>query len=370
MADETVQSKEDELIQRQLDDRTDTDKWAYPPHADFWVYGMAELYDTLLAPGMSDDEVRSLRQRYLDLWTEDNAALFGEISEEERAQRVQEYWAPGLEQEADAPDVRTWVFLPAERTAERLPVVFWAYGSAFVCGNPEMNAAEAMKLCNSLDSVVVVPDYRLAPDNKYPTALNDVHAAYKWMLENAETLGIDTDRIVLYGDSSGGALILSLTHRLKRYNWINSVMPRAVLTFNACVEDRQMAASNTIVMGQDWGTNYAHQGWRAYLGIENFNSACIGPEAVPGHASGDDFKGLPPCYLHLTEMDSDRDNQLRYASGLLAAGVFCEIHLWAGAGHSTLYLGESEVTKRRDAILYAEFKDAFTYDLRRTWQWT
>ena len=361
----------DELIQQKSDNRADPAKWAYPPHAEFWEFaGLPDVYDTLLAPGLSDEEVRALKQRFVEFWTEDNAATFGELSKEELEKRVSEHWAPGLKDEVDAPDVRIWILWPSERTDEPLPVVFWTYATAFVLGNPEMNAAEGMDLCNSLGAAVVVPDYRLAPENKYPTALNDAHAAYKWMVENGKSLGLDTDRVVLYGDSSGGALILSLTHRLKRYDWVNGVMPRAVLTFNACIEDRQMAPCNRIVMGGDWDTRYAHMGWRAYLGTENFNSALMGPEAVPGHATGDDFKGLPPSYLHMTESDCDRDNQLRYANGLLDAGVFCEIHVWGGAGHSTLYQGQSEVRERRDAILHAQFRDAFRYDLTRAWRWT
>lgn len=67
-------------------------------------------------------------------------------------------------------------------------------------------------IASQLDIVVVSVDYRLAPEHKFPAAVDDVVTALSWLRESAETLGIDTSRIAVAGDSAGGNLTTVLTH--------------------------------------------------------------------------------------------------------------------------------------------------------------
>ena len=75
----------------------------------------------------------------------------------------------------------------------------------------------------------VIPKFRSLVDAQYPAAINDLHATYQWMIDNAEALNIDTDRIIIYGMSSGGHLATALPFRLKRYGWCGGHMPLVVI---------------------------------------------------------------------------------------------------------------------------------------------
>ena len=77
-----------------------------------------------------------------------------------------------------------------------------------------------------LGAQTVIPKFRSLVDAPYPAAVNDLHATYQWMIDNAQALNIDTDRIVIYGMSSGGHLASALPFRLKRYGWCGGHMRR------------------------------------------------------------------------------------------------------------------------------------------------
>lgn len=356
-----------ELVPQRNDDRRDS-KWAHPNLVHSWTGGgLAELSNQILKPGAKLEEIISARKRITDLVGQMLAAA---ASGEEDTKGVwSEYWAPGLQEEAEAPQVRIKVRTPIGHKGEKLPAVFFVFGGGLYLGTPEMFQPDLMLISEKLNCVVIAAEYRLAPENKYPAAVNDLHAGYKWMVENAGELGIDIDRIIVYGESSGGHLAAALMHRLKRFNYINGILPRAQCLIVPIIEDRQFAPSSKIYYADTiWDSIQQHRSWVAWLGEENFASARIGPEAVPGHAQGDDFKGLPPAIIHCMESDPDRDDVFRYTSGLLAGGVYCEFHQWGGTNHMSLVVaGASENRDRFLSLLFSEMQDAFDNDFRRPW---
>ena len=353
------------LIPAGDDDRTD-DKWAHPLLKDRWMNaGSAEAISALTDPSQSVEEVVDLRN-----WIHEKSIELFNMNfkeEEHKTGEWREYWAPGLELEENAPQVRIKIRVPIRHDDKPLPAEFFVYGGALIMGCPEMFVGELVTDFEKLGAVVVCAQYREAPECKYPAAINDLHAAYKWMIENAGMLGIDLDRIVVRGESSGGHLAAALMHRLKRFNYINGIMPRAQVLVVPCIDDRQLTPSSKITIEENYDSVNSHKCWLAWLGYDNFASSRVGPEGVPGHAEGDDFKGLPPAYIHVMESDPDRDDVIRYASGLLAVGVFCELHQWGGTNHTSLIIYPSAIRDRYLSLLMAELEDAITYDLRRPW---
>ena len=87
-----------------------------------------------------------------------------------------------------------------------LPVVVWFHGGGWVTGSIETHDHLCRLLCDDTGAIVVSVDYRLAPETKFPGAVDDCVAAYAWVSEHAAELGGDRARVALGGDSAGGNL--------------------------------------------------------------------------------------------------------------------------------------------------------------------
>lgn len=354
-----------EKIMQVVDDRSDT-KWGHPELHGFWSQaGLPEMADMVHDPSLTNEGRQAVRDRLVSLVVEAYEA--SKDAKIEAFSDKTEFWIPGYEEEPDAPEVRVVVVTPVNRsTEEALPVVFFVLAGGLTTGSPEYQWAGIKGTCHEHNAVVVCAQYRLAPENKYPAAINDLHAAYKWMMESSDQLGIDPDRVVITGDSSGGHLSLALAFRLKRYGY----KPRAVVARMPQIDDRAIGQSSNIYDINGWDGVRTHASWLAWLGPENLASTFVGPEAVPGHATLEDCKGLPPLFLHGCESDPDADDVIRFASLCRSAKVYTELHSWAGTNHMAQFFA-SQGSMPKGALyshcVEANIKDALTNDLRREW---
>ena len=99
------------------------------------------------------------------------------------------------------------IYTPRElKTGEKLPVLLWFHGGGFVIGYLETHDSVCRMLANQADCIVVAVDYRLAPESKFPAAVEDCQAALKWVALHAVEFGADPKRIAVGGDSAGANL--------------------------------------------------------------------------------------------------------------------------------------------------------------------
>ena len=91
-----------------------------------------------------------------------------------------------------------------------LPAIVTIHGGGYVIGSYDMDSPLLDRWCPALGVVGVSVDYRLAPETPYPGPLEDCYAALRWTYDNAAELGIDKDRIGIYGLSAGGGLAAAL----------------------------------------------------------------------------------------------------------------------------------------------------------------
>jgi acetyl esterase len=95
-----------------------------------------------------------------------------------------------------------------ERGGALRPALVYFHGGGFVFGNLDTHDAVCRAIAKESGAVVISVDYRLAPENKFPAAVEDSYAATVWVAANAERLGIDGHRIAVGGDSAGGNLAM------------------------------------------------------------------------------------------------------------------------------------------------------------------
>ncbi|MCL2693465.1 MAG: alpha/beta hydrolase, partial [Rikenellaceae bacterium] len=112
---------------------------------------------------------------------------------------------PGADGEPDVPVV---IVTPIEKKEDILPGILYIHGGGYTCGSARETSIQ--KYADQINCVVVSVEYRRAPENVFPAALNDCYSALKWFYENAGQLGVDRSNIAVVGASAGGGLTAAL----------------------------------------------------------------------------------------------------------------------------------------------------------------
>ena len=209
------------------------------------------------------------------------------------------------------------------------PAVLHFHGGGYVAGVPEMARATIASFAAELGAVVVSVDYRLAPEHPYPAGLDDGYAALAWVHREAETLGIDPTRIAVSGDSAGGGLAAGLS--LLARDRGEFVIAFQHLVFPGLDDRTSVRKDLSPHVGRFIWTQASNvYAWRSLLGAVP-GGPDVAQYAAPARA--DDLSNLPPACVQVGALDLFVDEDVDYARRLVAAGVPCELHVYAGAPH-------------------------------------
>lgn len=213
------------------------------------------------------------------------------------------------------------------------PVLVYFHGGGWVIGNIESHEWVCRGLANRGQCAVVSVDYRLAPEHKYPAAVEDCIAATAWIAENAASLGLDASRLSVGGDSAGGnlAAVVSIDARDRGAPKICHQLLIYPATDMAATHPSHEQHAKQLPLTRPTMVWF----------IEHYlRSAKDKAEWQASPLKATDLKGLPPAFVLTAGYDPLRDEGEEYASKLKAAGVPVVARRFEGQVHGFLNMGK------------------------------
>jgi acetyl esterase/lipase len=201
---------------------------------------------------------------------------------------------------------------------ERLPAVMFFHGGGFYLGNLATHDHVCRRLCAKAGVVVVAVDYRLAPEHKFPAAVEDCHAALAWAAGNAAVLGIDPQRIAVAGDSAGGTLVVTTCLLARERGGPKVAMQVSVYPALTMTDGEEFPARRRFGGGEYFVT-YDDFAFFRRLYLPDPDRQAREPLVSPIYAES--YAGLPPALVITAGYDPCVDEDRRYAERLRADGV-------------------------------------------------
>ncbi len=227
------------------------------------------------------------------------------------------------------------------------PAVVYFHGGGFVVADAMVYDASARAITNQARAVVISVDYRRAPENPYPAALDDAVSAYRYVHDNAAEFNIVASKIAVAGESAGANLATTVAMRAKKEQLTMPVLQ--VLIYPFLDNDLKSAShkangdGNYLISNQDleWF-------WSKYLGEAWKKNK--DPLAVPMSAKKEELAGLPPALIITAGLDPLKDDGTSYGKKLKDAGVPVTIRNFDGVTHEFFGTGAVEPEAKQAQI--------------------
>jgi len=228
------------------------------------------------------------------------------------------------------------------------PVVVFFHGGGWSLADVEAYDSFMRDMCVRSDSIMASVEYRLAPEHKYPAGLNDALAVTNWVLENADTVGGDTKRVGVMGDSAGGNLAAVVAQR------------------NLTQGSKRIAAQFLIYPVLDVSNSHEHYPSRMALGNGEYLLSRAGIDAANvrylddmnavhtvdiSPAMAKDLQGLPPATILAGDHDPLLDEARIYAERLSQANVVADFKCFEKAIHAFISFGDLAVANEARTYL-------------------
>ena len=226
-----------------------------------------------------------------------------------------------------ADSIPVLIFNPSHAT--NLPILINYHGGGFFLPLLQGLEHSLWQDAKTYGVLVFAVDYRVAPENKFPAAVNDSYNAFKWIAKHGSEYSGDTSRIALLGNSAGANLVAVVTQKAKKEG-ISTKIKLQIL--NGLPVDCSPQNMETSVSYQENATGYWQTKAACYFAIEMYAPGQYNnPEVSP--ILTEDLKGLPPAVIINAEFDPLRDDGILYAAKLRKNGVKVWDKCFAGQIH-------------------------------------
>ncbi len=229
-------------------------------------------------------------------------------------------------------DARLYV---PEGAGETPPLTLFFHGGGWVVGTLETHDGTCRALAQKSGSAVLSIAYRLAPEHRYPTAVEDCYDALVWTAANVDALSVDGSRLAVAGDSAGGNLAAAVA--ILARDRAGPALRHQLLIYPVTDQDYSSASYAENGGGEYYlSTDGMRWFWGHYLGdtaTENAPSATV--------LRMNDLSGLPSATVITAEYDPLRDEGLAYAEKLRAAGVAVDAATAPGMIHGFFSMFEA-----------------------------
>lgn len=206
-----------------------------------------------------------------------------------------------------------------------LPVFLFYHGGGMVIGSVEGYDTLCRQICALSECIVISVDYRLAPEHKFPAAVDDAYAAFLWVKNNADSFNGDSSLIAVGGDSAGGNLAAVVTLLAKKESL--SIICQALIypaTAPHADSPSHMNFATGYFLERETVLWFHNCYLRSEKDRENFRYAPL---------IADSLNDLPPALIILAAYDTLRDEGLAYAERLQASGVRVTLKEYDGMFH-------------------------------------
>ncbi|MDF3210740.1 alpha/beta hydrolase [Mesorhizobium sp. M7A.F.Ca.US.014.04.1.1] len=253
--------------------------------------------------------------------------------------------ATTFEQQIDGPNgpIAVRIHRGIDALPSGAPALLYLHGGGWVIGNLDSHDEICRLMANLGNAVIVCPDYRLAPEHKFPAGLEDCLATLRFMAENAVDLGIDKVRIGVAGDSAGGnlAAVLALLAR----DGLAPPLATQILIYPNT--DARQTSDSYRRFGDGFGLTATTMAWFRdhYVRTpDNIMDWRVSPLLAP------DLAGVAPAFVALAGCDILADEGAAYAARLQAAGVPMILRQWPGQIHGFVSMGR-HIPAARQAVV-------------------
>lgn len=216
--------------------------------------------------------------------------------------------------------IRTDLLLPEMAVSGR--AILYAHGGSFISGSRKSYRSFCASLAHESSSALYLPEYRLAPEYPFPTALEDLYNVYAQVIETEK---VNTDNLILAGDGAGGALAVSLIHYLKTKKlplpaFIFLMSPWLDLT--CADENLNINKKKDFVFSKDSLLRAA----KLYTYEKNLSNELVSPLLGT-------FKNFPPVFIQCGDSEILLSDSKRLHQKIESAGGQSELIIYEGQPH-------------------------------------